>query len=102
MNALRTMGSFTQPTPNTSEIGLRMLIGAAAREAALRGFSIKPVFSLYAPHGPVFRTMLQVERQKAGQSSPLDHYRFLTYSRRTGSWTVIPWDDLCSSGDRSK
>ena len=102
MNALRTMGTYTQPGPNTSEIGLRMLIGAAAREAAMRGLAIEPVFSLYAPHGPVFRTMLRVQRHKSSLPDPLEHYNFLAFSRKTGAWTVIQWQHLCSSDDRSK
>ena len=102
MNALRTMGTFTQPTPNTSEIGLRMLIGAAAREAALRGLTIIPIFSLYAPHGPVFRTMLRVQRQKADLPDPLDNYKFLAFSRKTSAWNVISWEHLSSSEDRAR
>eukprot|EP00967_Tisochrysis_lutea_P025946 scaffold29961_cov16-Tisochrysis_lutea.AAC.5 len=41
---------------------LRMLIGVAVREGAVRGLRVTPVFSLYSFHGPVFRTMLRVTR----------------------------------------
>jgi tRNA (guanine26-N2/guanine27-N2)-dimethyltransferase len=37
-----------------------MLIGGAAREAAMLGFHIKPVFSYYASHGPIYRAMVQL------------------------------------------
>ncbi|OAE24340.1 hypothetical protein AXG93_4343s1050 [Marchantia polymorpha subsp. ruderalis] len=63
-NALASYGGFVNPTPYANEIGLRMLIGGAVREAATRNMKIVPVFSNYSYHGPVFRTMLRVEPGK--------------------------------------
>ena len=40
--------------------GIRMLIGGAVAAAAKEGRRVQPVFSLYAPHGPCFRSMLRV------------------------------------------
>lgn len=48
--------------PFSNEVGLRMLIGGALREAAALGYHISPLFSFYSYHGPVFRVMLQVDR----------------------------------------
>lgn len=41
-----------------------MLIGGAAREAAILGFHITPLFSYYAYHGPIFRVMVQLHNGK--------------------------------------
>jgi tRNA (guanine26-N2/guanine27-N2)-dimethyltransferase len=46
------------PYPN--EVGLRMVIGGAAREAAMLGFHITPLFSYFAYHGPIYRVMVQL------------------------------------------
>lgn len=51
--------------------GLRMLIGAAVRVAATRGLALEPVFSIYSPHGPVYRAMLRVQRTAEW---PSQHY----------------------------
>lgn len=50
--------------PFGNEIGLRMLIGGAVREAALLGYHVTPLFSYYSYHGPVFRVLLRVHRGK--------------------------------------
>ena len=48
--------------PYANEIGLRMVIGGAVREASARGYHVTPLFSYYSYHGPVFRVMLSVNR----------------------------------------
>lgn len=50
--------------PYSNEIGLRMLIGGAVREASVLGHRVDPLFSYYSYHGPVFRVMLRVNRGK--------------------------------------
>jgi len=50
--------------PYANEVGLRMLIGGALREAVALGFYVSPLFSYYSYHGPVFRVMLRVARGK--------------------------------------
>ena len=50
--------------PNTqgaNELGLRVFVGDAVRIGAAMGLKVTPVFSLFHPHGPVFRAMLRVE-----------------------------------------
>eukprot|EP00252_Welwitschia_mirabilis_P008843 TRINITY_DN21080_c0_g1_i2.p1 TRINITY_DN21080_c0_g1~~TRINITY_DN21080_c0_g1_i2.p1 ORF type:complete len:281 (-),score=34.81 TRINITY_DN21080_c0_g1_i2:972-1814(-) len=61
-NALASYGSYIRPMPYCNELGLRMLIGGALREAATRDMDIWPIFSYYSYHGPVFRAMLTVKR----------------------------------------
>lgn len=50
--------------PYSNEVGLRMLIGGAVREASVLGYRVTPLFSYYSYHGPVFRVMLRVSRVK--------------------------------------
>lgn len=67
-SSLAAYGSFIRPLPYANEIGLRMLIGGAVREASVLGFHVKPLFSYYSYHGPVFRVMLKVYRGKLPDS----------------------------------
>mmetsp|Transcript_15446 Transcript_15446/g.46663 ORF Transcript_15446/g.46663 Transcript_15446/m.46663 type:complete len:249 (-) Transcript_15446:2226-2972(-) len=55
-------GSWTTPHAAVNEAGLRYLVGFAAEEAAKHGLAVRPWFSLYSSHGPVFRAMLRLER----------------------------------------
>lgn len=50
--------------PYANEIGLRMLIGGAVREASVLGYHVLPLFSYYSYHGPVFRILLRVTKGK--------------------------------------
>jgi len=50
--------------PAVNETGLRVFVGDAVRRGAAQGLKVTPVFSLFHPHGPVFRTMLHVEKLK--------------------------------------
>ena len=70
-----------------------MLIGAAAKEAAPRGLSLAPVFSLYSPHGPVFRVMLRATRTAEW---PSQHYGFLGHCFVHGQAYRVPWKGLGS------
>ena len=62
MRAWAAWGAALRPVPSANEHGLRALIAHAVREAAARGLGATPLFSLYAPHGPVWRVMLRVEK----------------------------------------
>ncbi|KAI7837842.1 hypothetical protein COHA_008330 [Chlorella ohadii] len=66
-SALALYGQHLAPVPSANEQGLRMLIGLAYREALARRLSIQPLWSLYSSHGPVWRTMLLVDRERSGQ-----------------------------------
>ncbi|KAG8380964.1 hypothetical protein BUALT_Bualt06G0071200 [Buddleja alternifolia] len=63
-HTLAAYGAYVRHMPYSNEIGLRMLIGGAVREASVLGYHVVPLFSYYSYHGPVFRTMLQVKRGK--------------------------------------
>ncbi|KAL4421997.1 hypothetical protein ABPG77_005427 [Micractinium sp. CCAP 211/92] len=68
-SALALYGVHLAPVPHANEQGLRMLIGLAHREAMARRLRVTPLWSLYSPHGPVFRTMLRVDRQRRQQQA---------------------------------
>ena len=63
-SSLAAYGAYIRPMPYSNEIGLRMLIGGALREASVLGYRVAPLFSNYSYHGPVFRVMLRVNRGK--------------------------------------
>ncbi|BFI28114.1 tRNA (guanine26-N2/guanine27-N2)-dimethyltransferase [Marchantia polymorpha subsp. ruderalis] len=90
-NALASYGGFVNPMPYANEIGLRMLIGGAVREAATRNMKIVPVFSNYSYHGPVFRTMLRVEPGKWLRNR---NYGFIVYCKLCGQSQDIQFEDL--------
>lgn len=71
-----------------------MLIGAAVREAAVRGLHVQPMFSLYSSHGPVFRCMLRITRSKLW---PAAHYAFVAHSHTTGDTRALPFQSLGDS-----
>ena len=63
-SSLAAYGAYIRPLPYSNEIGLRMLIGGAVREASVLGYNVSPLFSYYSYHGPVFRVLLRVNRGK--------------------------------------
>lgn len=89
--ALAAYGSYTRALPYSNEQGLRMVIGAAVREAAARGIILRPVFSLFSYHGPVFRVMLRSER---GGVWPHEHYNFIGHCFQHDRPSVVPWRDV--------
>ncbi|CAH8360495.1 unnamed protein product [Eruca vesicaria subsp. sativa] len=90
-NSLAAYGAFIRPMPFGNEIGLRMLIGGAVREAALLGYHVTPLFSYYSYHGPVFRVMLRVHRGKLHEDR---NYGFVTFCHLCGHSDIIRWDEL--------
>lgn len=63
-STLSAYGAYVRPMPYANEMGLRMLIGGAVREASVLGYNVTPVFSYYSFHGPVFRVLLKVRKGK--------------------------------------
>ncbi|KAJ0979216.1 hypothetical protein J5N97_014690 [Dioscorea zingiberensis] len=61
-HSLASYGAYVRPMPYSNELGLRLLIGGALREASVLGFHISPLFSYYSYHGPVFRVMFKIDR----------------------------------------
>ncbi|KAI3879429.1 hypothetical protein MKW92_000861 [Papaver armeniacum] len=103
-HSLASYGAFVRPMPFSNEVGLRMLIGGAVREASVLGFRVTPLFSYYSYHGPVFRVMLQVNRGKVPESR---NYGFISYCTQCGNSQEISWHGLgriscpCSNGEVS-
>ncbi|PHT44959.1 hypothetical protein CQW23_14117 [Capsicum baccatum] len=92
--SLAAYGAYVRPLPYTNEIGLRMLIGGAVREASVLGYHVVPLFSYYSYHGPVFRVLLQVKRGKSPSSrlsSVVNLYRVIS---------LVLGDDTFASCDR--
>ncbi|XP_010504538.1 PREDICTED: LOW QUALITY PROTEIN: tRNA (guanine(26)-N(2))-dimethyltransferase-like [Camelina sativa] len=90
-NSLAAYGAFIRPMPFGNEIGLRMLIGGAVREAALLGYHVTPLFSYYSYHGPVFRVMLRVHRGKLHEDR---NYGFVTHCNLCGHSHTLRFDEL--------
>ncbi|KAL8050080.1 hypothetical protein ABFX02_06G059700 [Erythranthe guttata] len=97
---LAAYGAYVKHMPYSNELGLRMLIGGALREASVLGYHVVPLFSYYSYHGPVFRAMLQVRRGKF----PIKRdYSFISYCIQCGNSRGFSWDELgqmrCSCND---
>ncbi|XP_010554560.1 PREDICTED: tRNA (guanine(26)-N(2))-dimethyltransferase [Tarenaya hassleriana] len=90
-NSLAAYGAFIRPMPFGNEIGLRMVIGGAVREASLLGYHVTPLFSYYSYHGPVFRVLLRVHRGKLHEDR---NYGFVTYCNRCGDSQTVRWEQL--------
>lgn len=89
--ALAAYGACLRPLPSANEQGLRALAGAAVREGAARGVALKPLFSYYSFHGPVFRVMLAAER---GRAWPARDYAFVGHCHAHGASRRVAWRDL--------
>ncbi|KAI7738690.1 hypothetical protein M8C21_030792 [Ambrosia artemisiifolia] len=90
-HSLAAYGAYIRPLPYSNEIGLRMLIGGAMREASVLGYHVSPLFSYYSYHGPVFRVLLRLNRGKPPHGI---HYRFIGYCESCGHSQAISWDKL--------
>ncbi|XP_068669132.1 uncharacterized protein [Aristolochia californica] len=103
-HSLASYGAYVRPVPYANEVGLRMLIGGAVRDAAALGYSVSPLFSYYSYHGPVFRVLLRVNRGKLLQK----HYGFISYCNKCGDSHEFSWNKLgliccpCGNGEVSK
>ncbi|KAB2596385.1 tRNA (guanine(26)-N(2))-dimethyltransferase-like [Pyrus ussuriensis x Pyrus communis] len=83
--------SYVQPMPYSNELGLRMLIGGAVREASVLGHRVTPLFTYYSYHGPIFRVMLQVNRGKLPDNK---YYGFISYCNSCRSSKEYSWAEL--------
>ncbi|KAM7275137.1 hypothetical protein ACFE04_017003 [Oxalis oulophora] len=91
LNSLAAYGAYIKPMPYANEIGLRMLIGGAVREASALGFHVTPLFSYYSYHGPVFRVLFRVNRGKLSEDRD---YGFISYCNKCGNSQAYTWDKL--------
>ncbi|KAI3470953.1 hypothetical protein Pfo_027616 [Paulownia fortunei] len=90
-HTLAAYGAYIRHMPYSNEVGLRMLIGGAVREASVLGYHVVPLFSYYSYHGPVFQAMLQVRRW----GFPIKrHYSFISYCIKCGNSQAFSWDEL--------
>ncbi|KAJ8771129.1 hypothetical protein K2173_023454 [Erythroxylum novogranatense] len=89
--SLAAYGAYVRPLPYSNEIGLRMLIGGAVREASILGYHVIPLFSYYSYHGPVFRVLVQVNR---GKPREIRHYGFIAYCNNCGITRTFSWNEL--------
>mmetsp|Transcript_45876 Transcript_45876/g.92580 ORF Transcript_45876/g.92580 Transcript_45876/m.92580 type:complete len:464 (+) Transcript_45876:1-1392(+) len=99
--SLASYGAWALPrlflNDGANEQGLRLLIGHAAHEASKLNLQVTPLFSLYSPHGPVYRTMLKVDicRSSAQLGEALEvNRRFVAQCERCGQSAAVPWDRL--------
>ncbi|KAL6957052.1 methylamine--glutamate N-methyltransferase [Sarracenia purpurea var. burkii] len=90
-HSLASYGAYVCPVPYSNEVGLRMLVGGAVREASVLGCHVRPLFSYYSYHGPVFRVMLQFNRGKLPNNR---HYGFIAYCTGCGHSQTLSWDKL--------
>ncbi|KAL0317013.1 UNVERIFIED_CONTAM: tRNA (guanine(26)-N(2))-dimethyltransferase [Sesamum angustifolium] len=90
-HTLAAYGAYVKHMPYSNEIGLRMLIGGAVREASVLGYQVVPLFSYYSYHGPVFRAMLQIRRGKYPNKR---HYSFISYCIQCGNSQAFSWGEL--------
>ncbi|EEC78986.1 hypothetical protein OsI_19474 [Oryza sativa Indica Group] len=100
-SSLSSYGAYIRPVPYPNEVGLRMLIGGAAREAAILGFHITPLFSYYAYHGPIFRVMVQLHN---GKQDGISNYGFICHCKSCGQSRTFGFDELgqitCGCADK--
>ena len=69
-------------------------VGMAAREAASLGLEVRPLFSLYSPHGPVYRSMLRVLPCRRPDVFLETRYQFTAHCNRCGQASAVPWGAL--------
>ena len=93
----KRLGCDACKTPAQNELGLRMLLGAAARAASNDDAVLRPLFSHYAAHGPVFRVAAVVDRSGADADSKAEQY--LVCCRSCGQAAFSPSMDACGGQD---
>ncbi|XVE86039.1 hypothetical protein DITRI_Ditri18aG0004400 [Diplodiscus trichospermus] len=90
-HSLAAYGAYVRPMPYANELGLRILIGGAVREASVLGYRVTPLFSYYSYHGPVFRVLLRMNRGKLPDNRA---YGFICYCKRCGNSQAVSWGEL--------
>ncbi|CAD6272357.1 unnamed protein product [Miscanthus lutarioriparius] len=101
-SSLSSYGAYVRPMPYPNEVGLRMVLGGAAREASLLGFHITPIFSYFAYHGPIYRVMVQLCN---GKDDGISNYGFICHCKSCGQSQTFGFDELgqisCGCTDRT-
>lgn len=95
VRTLERFGMWTAPHPGVNEAGLRYLIGFAMREAAAQNLMARPVFSLFAPHGPVFRAMIKLSKVDQDTTPrPSDFLAMYAHCQDCADGGVLRWEEL--------
>lgn len=87
--SVQVYGACARNHPAVHEQGLRLLLGAAAQQAAARGLHIQPVFAWF--DGRIHRAMVRVCAQAAWVAAD---YGFLGYCHRCGQFQTVSWRQL--------
>lgn len=87
--SLRVYGARARSHPAAHEQGLRLMIGSLQQQAAVKGFGISPVFSLF--RGEVYRVMVRLTK---GQKLRDSNYAYLGYCHDCGNYQVLPWHKI--------
>jgi len=98
LQSLVQYGCFTQPTAFANEQGLRMMIASTVLEAAKRGLTARPLFSLFSAHGPVFRVMFRVTR--GNDRRQLADINFISHSAAQGESGIVAFSELGGAASR--
>ena len=85
-DSLRLYGTYTRAHPCVQEHALRMLISSLAQQAAMQGFTVMPVFSLYS--GQIYRVMVRVTHQTPNLEK---NYGFVGHCPQCGDYAVPSW-----------
>jgi tRNA (guanine26-N2/guanine27-N2)-dimethyltransferase len=88
-HSVQLYGAYARPHPAVHEQGLRLLIGSALQQAATRGMTLEPVFSLF--NGHVHRVMV---RLGMGGTWPADNFGFIGYCHHCGHYQTLSWRQL--------
>ena len=90
--AWRGFGAVAQAMPASNELGVRLLVADAVRQAAARGFEAVPVFGVFHRQSSCSRVMLRLTA--AGRSScprsAEEAIAFAAYCGATGEHWVLP------------
>ena len=90
--AWRGFGAVAQSMPASNELGVRLLVADAVRQAAARGFEAVPVFGVFHRQSSCSRVMLRLIA--AGRSScprsAEEAIAFAAYCGATGEQWVLP------------
>lgn len=94
--------------PSTNEQGLRLLVGAAWREAAARNLHVAPVFSYFHRPSSSFRVMMRLIKPKRPPAAAYQSLAHVARCTRCGQTRSVPsdqlgeyvgaWDGACCGG----
>ncbi len=89
-----------QPFPSCNEQGLRLLLGAAFREAAARNLHAEPAFSYFHPRSSSFRVALRLHAARRPPSSRYDSLAHVARCEQCGELWRVPSPDLGNAAGR--